>query len=174
MTFEEFKAKGTRGDAVFVSVSRNGRMGLSKALYEKLGSPGAVVLAFDRQKNLLQVRPAETCTTVGAATFSCAVSRKNGHTSGCTFMAREFVQWAGIQTDRLVRFRANVEDQVATAHVEPGAGWRVPVRLFGLAEAFRSEVLDAERNGPRSDHPGMARYRPLVDWLRNEGGVSDG
>lgn len=107
MPFEVFdKRRNSRSRALTVTIQRRGIFSISEAAYHELGEPAHVELLFDRDEQLVGLRPVSD-----AVAHAYAVRRQSGKSGGPAIVAGQaFTQYFEIDTSESRRRDAKVED----------------------------------------------------------------
>src|SRR5438477_387906 len=107
--FEVFNKVTTVGEAPALTLQRSGLISLNRGAHEAMGKPGAVELLFDKEEQLMGLRP---------TSLSCANAvrlREQSSGSGFVISARAFVQHFNISIEFAHRHRAELVDGILCA-----------------------------------------------------------
>lgn len=95
-----------------VSIQRTGSLALNKAAYDAIGKPEAVQLLFDRQEQLIGLRPA------ARGDENAYVVRRQERSSTHLVAARTFTNYYDIDTSATRRYQTEMYDDVLGVHLQ--------------------------------------------------------
>lgn len=108
MPFEEFdKHTATSSKSPFVTLQKRGPLSLNRAAYELLGSPTVVTLLYDREEQLIGLKPAEEGNP-----RAFPVRPQGERSSNFLVAGQSFTQNYGIDTSTARRYGVDLRNEM--------------------------------------------------------------